>query len=266
MRESGKSDPRDSRLHPEIEQVVEWIDGGAGITHHALNDQLQPDPRRALDGDGYQIGISAQLVSFDDTMLEVGYWDAFENLATIRVRVDGVPLAPYSPSANGTHVFDLGSHPAPDAVIAVEAIDTEGNRSELQKTYRQLLFESEPHRGTVHMTANQRSYVGGDTVKFAIAAPAHPGSSHFLLIGEDVYPGVDVRTLGLGLYLLPNAGAWLQGSTGLGAQQPLNGGGAGTATLPLPNGLPPFELYCVSVVLASDGKFAKSNIEPIRIQ
>lgn len=26
MRESGKSDPRDSRLHPEIEQVVEWID------------------------------------------------------------------------------------------------------------------------------------------------------------------------------------------------------------------------------------------------
>lgn len=250
----------------KVGKVVEWIDGGAGITHHALNDQLQPDPRRALDGDGYQIGISAQLVAFDDTLLEVGYWDAFENLATIRVRVDGVPLAPYSPSGNGTHVFDLGSHPAPDAVIGVEAIDADGNRSELQKTYRQLLFESEPHRGTVHITAKQRSYVGGETVKFAIAAPAHPGSSHFLLIGEDVYPGVDVRTLDLGLYLLPNAGAWLQGSAGLGAQQPLDGGGLGTATFPLPNGLPPFELYCVSVVLARDGKFAKSNIEPIRIQ
>lgn len=249
----------------KVGKVIEWIDGGAGITYQALDGNYQPDPRRALNGDGYQIGLSVQLVELTDTKLEVGYWDTFENIATIQASVNGVLLATHTPTGNGTTTFDLLTPPATDAVITIEAVDAEGNRSEVQKTYRQLLLEAEPHRGTVRVAADKRTYAGGETIRFAINS-AHPGGLHLLLMGEDVFPGADVRALDLGLYLLPNDGPWLQATLGLGAQGPLDGSGQGTYVLPLPVGLPQYDLCAVSAVLAADGKFAKSNIERLRIR
>ncbi len=254
-----------------IGTVIEWIDGGAGITHNAVipdgSGGWINDPRRGLNGDGYQIGISANLTTFNGTALEVGYWDAFDNIDTVTVSVNGAALAPYSPTSNGTKVFQLGTPPALDDVIAIDVVDDEGNRSDLQKTYRQLVLESEPHRGEVTIAATQHTYTGSQTVTFAIDAPAHPGAWHFIAIGEGIHPGTDVRPQNLGLFLLPNDGAWLQSSIGLGAQGPLNGSGAGTFSFPLPPGpLPAYDLYCVSGVLAASGLYAKSNIERIRIR
>lgn len=251
----------------KVQKVIEWIDAGAAIDHNAVWNG-QPDARRGVNGDGYQIALSASLQSFYSGNLVVGYWDAFANITTVKVSARGIALNPHTPNGNGTHVFDLT--PALPLTkhdnIVVEAIDAAGNRSVIEKTVRQLLLESETHRGEARLTPEPTIYAPGDTLKFTVDAPAHAGQFYLVAMSEGIQPGYEAAGLNLDLYLLPNLDTWLVNSILAGVQGPLDSDGLGIYTMPTTGGMPPVELYCTAIVLTGGGLAAKSNIEAIQIK
>ena len=254
--------------------VIDWIDSGGGIDHGAVDINGNPDPRRGIKGDGYQIALSARLTSWASSTVQIGFWDVDQNVQTINVTLRGDTYT-YGSSdmANGVKSHALSLHnldPAPqlDDVLEIEAIDTAGNRSVLRRTLHRLLLESETFRGSVTLASDGPVYdtsTGPVIASLDVSAGGGFANGFYaMVLSEDLYPPY-IAAPATHLYLLPTYDSWFAQSLAAGLY-PLDANGNATWTWNLPANAPTLELHAVGLVLGPAGTLAKSNIEAIRIE
>lgn len=252
-------------------KVIEWIDAGAAIEHGATTPQGQPDPRRGVNGDGYQIALSARMPSYGSRFIKIGYWDVASNVESIKVTVRGSSIShPVAGQPNGVVTHDLLAHNLTPLlrlidVVKIEAIDSDDNRSRVQKTIRQLLMESETHRGKITMTTNGQVFTGGNQVVFSVDADASMANSpFFVILSDDIYPSF-IAPPSLEVFALPAPSPWFAASIGMGFVGQLDATGSGSWAVTLPAGVPPIEMYSAAGVFVGS-TIAKSAAVAFKIQ
>lgn len=251
-------------------KVIEWIDSGAAIDHGAFDAQGNPDPRRGVKGDGYQIAVSVRLQGYTSANVRIGYWDVADNVERVEVTLRNSKRT-YNVlgQGNGVLTHDLLSHnvnqAGPSDVLRVHVIDTAGNVSRVEKTLRQLLYEAEHRRGELMATSNERVYRGGDTMTITLDGPPSLAHRPYLhVLSDDIYPPTFALQQ-FGIYALPTPGPWFNASLTAGVLGNLGGQGNGSWSLTFPAVIPPAELYCQ--ILAIDGtSLVKSNVVPFKLR
>lgn len=246
-------------------KIIEWIDAGAGIDHnHQSGPPSNPTTINGggLNYDGYQIALSMRCeVGYGSTAntLTVGFWDVDQNVDRLVVTFGNhTPITRYV-GLNGTETFAIPSMAVEDSIV-VEAIDDNGNRSRLEKTYRHLQLEAETHRRETTLTVDNPavSAASGGVITLNVQSDASFANAPFsLLATDDIHDPVNQSSLSIGIYELPTLNTLLTGN--------LDASGEAVIPLVIPPGSPLIPDLRLMVAIEKQPNLAKTNLVAIQV-
>lgn len=244
-------------------KVIKWIDAGAAIDHNNMSGGSVINGG-GVNYDGYQIALSMRCApkssAPDDLVL--GFWDVENNLDRIEVTFGSNSPTTLYVSSNGTTTvaFPTGGNAIGfDENVSIVAVDDNGNKSRLEKTYRHLRLEAETHRGQTSLAIDDHTYQPGESMTFTIdAGSAFANASFSLLVTDDLQSPVATHTLNLGIFELPTLTSLHDGT--------LDANGSQTVVVPISGTSGPIvDLRFMAAVFGSS-TVAKTNLVRAKVE